>query len=75
LIKDGEEILPSFWSDNYFSIPGHGTVTVTVTCPTAVTRQSGEVMLDGSGSTADRMPALRLDGWNLSEKEMGLNGN
>ena len=33
LIRDGEEVLPSYWSDNYFSIPAGGSVTVKVSCP------------------------------------------
>jgi Exo-beta-D-glucosaminidase Ig-fold domain len=32
---NGEEILPSYWSDNYFSIPAGQSVTVTVSCPAA----------------------------------------
>jgi hypothetical protein len=33
--SNGEEILPSYWSDNYFSIPAGQSVTVTVSCPAA----------------------------------------
>ena len=33
--ENGEEILPSYWSDNYFSIPAGKSVTVTVSCPAA----------------------------------------
>jgi hypothetical protein len=29
----GDEILPSYWSDNYFSIPAGQAITVTVSCP------------------------------------------
>ena len=31
--NNGDEILPSYWSDNYFSIPAGQSVTVTVSCP------------------------------------------
>jgi len=31
--NNGDEILPSYWSDNYFSIPAGESVTVTVSCP------------------------------------------
>lgn len=31
--NSGDEILPSYWSDNYFSIPAGQSVTVTVSCP------------------------------------------
>ncbi|HET6256327.1 MAG TPA: glycoside hydrolase family 2 TIM barrel-domain containing protein [Puia sp.] len=39
LIRDGEEVLPSYWSDNYFSIPAGGSVTVRVSCPGGTTPQ------------------------------------
>lgn len=39
LIRDGEEVLPSYWSDNYFSIPAGNTVTVRVSCPGGKTPQ------------------------------------
>ena len=50
VIKDGEEVLPSYWSDNYFSIPAGHSATVTVSCPTTM--------------TGDK-PQLRLEGWNI----------
>lgn len=50
--KDGEEILPSYWSDNYFSIPAGKTITVKVSCPAA--------------ELAGAVPQLRLEGWNIS---------
>jgi hypothetical protein len=34
--NNGDEILPSYWSDNYFSIPAGQSVTVTVSCPVAL---------------------------------------
>jgi len=34
ILKEGEEVLPSYWSDNYFSIPSGQSITVTVNCPT-----------------------------------------
>jgi hypothetical protein len=30
---NGDEILPSYWSDNYFSIPAGQAITLTVSCP------------------------------------------
>ena len=50
VIKDGEELLPSYWSDNYFSIPAGQSVTVKVSCPVALTGPA---------------PDLRLEGWNI----------
>ena len=44
LIRNGEEVLPSYWSDNYFSIPAGGSVTVKVSCPAG---QSPQLRLEG----------------------------
>ncbi|HTR30366.1 MAG TPA: glycoside hydrolase family 2 TIM barrel-domain containing protein [Puia sp.] len=44
LIRNGEEVLPSYWSDNYFSIPAGGAITVTVSCPAG---QSPQLRLEG----------------------------
>jgi hypothetical protein len=51
VVVDGEEVLPSYWSDNYFSIPAGQSVTVKVSCPQAI--------------LAGRAPQLRLEGWNI----------
>jgi hypothetical protein len=51
VIVKGEEVLPSYWSDNYFSIPAGQSITVNVSCPLAV--------LDGQEAQ------LRLEGWNI----------
>jgi hypothetical protein len=53
----GEEVLPSYWSDNYFSIPAGGSVTVKVSCPTALTGGA---------------PQLRLEGWNTGATTVAL---
>src|ERR1700722_5104700 len=52
VIRDGEEVLPSYWADNYFSIPGGESITVKVSCPAAE--------LTGA------VPQLRLEGWNIA---------
>jgi exo-1,4-beta-D-glucosaminidase len=57
VVKDGEEVLPSYWSDNYFSIPAGQSMTITVSCPTSMT-----------GSK----PQLRLEGWNIPASTMPL---
>jgi hypothetical protein len=51
LIAKGEEVLPSYWSDNYFSIPAGQSITVKVSCPIA--------------ALAGQAPQLRLEGWNI----------
>jgi len=59
VIKDGQEILPSYWSDNYFSIPAGKTVTVMVNCPLNL--------------LAGAPPDLRLDGWNIAPLRQRIN--
>jgi exo-1,4-beta-D-glucosaminidase len=58
VIAGGEEVLPSYWSDNYFSVPAGQAITVKVSCPVAA--------LQG------RTPELRLEGWNIAGKTSGL---
>ena len=53
VVSGGEEVLPSFWSDNYFSIPAGEERTVTVRYPVAVMKEAG------AGE-------IRLEGWNLN---------
>ena len=52
VVKDGEEVLPSYWSDNYFSIPAGKSITVKVSCPVEELRGA--------------IPQLRLEGWNIA---------
>jgi len=58
VVKDDEEVLPSYWSDNYFSVPPGETITATVSCPL--------VKLKGAAVR------LRLEGWNISPELMPL---
>ncbi|HTI11966.1 MAG TPA: glycoside hydrolase family 2 TIM barrel-domain containing protein [Puia sp.] len=58
VIKAGEEVLPSYWSDNYFSLPAGQTVQVTVSCPMA--------------ALAGTLPQLRLEGWNIRSQSLLL---
>jgi hypothetical protein len=53
LIRDGEEVLPSYWSDNYFSIPGGSSITVRVSCPAGKTPQ---LRLEGWNITPATQP-------------------
>jgi Exo-beta-D-glucosaminidase Ig-fold domain/Glycosyl hydrolases family 2/Glycosyl hydrolases family 2, TIM barrel domain/Beta-galactosidase jelly roll domain len=55
LIRDGEEVLPSFWSDNYFSIPARGSVTVRVSCPAGKTPQ---LRLEGWNIATATLPLI-----------------
>ena len=58
LMSQGEEVLPSFWSNNYFTLaPGEST-ELSVSCP--------------SVKLKDSEPVLRVSGWNVPLKEVGL---
>ncbi|MEO8819446.1 MAG: sugar-binding domain-containing protein [Ginsengibacter sp.] len=59
IIKNGKEILPSFWSDNYFSLSPNESTTVTVSIPNATIK--------------DGKPQLALSGWNVEKKNYDLN--
>jgi exo-1,4-beta-D-glucosaminidase len=52
VIRDGEEVMPSYWSDNYFSIPAGKSITIKVSCPVEELRGA--------------IPQLRLEGWNIA---------
>lgn len=52
VMVNNEEVLPCFWSDNYFSLAPSESTTVTVGCP--------EVKLNG------RRPEIKISGWNVN---------
>ena len=58
LIIGEDEILPSFWSDNYFTLAPGESITSTVGCP-PVTIHGG-------------IPVLRVEGWNVEESVIPL---
>ncbi len=58
VMAGGAEILPSFWSESYFTLAPSETTTVTVTCPLA--KLTGMV------------PVLKVSGWNVQAKEISL---
>ncbi|HUX96608.1 MAG TPA: glycoside hydrolase family 2 TIM barrel-domain containing protein [Bacteroidales bacterium] len=58
LLKDGEEVLPSFWSGNYISLlPGEQT-SLKVSCPEDL----------AAGGTM----SIKISGWNVPGKEIKL---
>jgi hypothetical protein len=59
LMSDGEEVLPSYWSANYFTLAPGDSKEVSVTCPLS--------KLTGEG------PLMKVSGWNVAEKSVGLN--
>jgi hypothetical protein len=53
-----EEILPSFWSANYFTLAPGESLTITVGCPPA--------------SINGGVPMLKVGGWNVEESAIPL---
>jgi hypothetical protein len=58
LLNDGEDVLPCFWSANYFSLAPKESITVTLTAPTA--------QLGGENQE------IKITGWNLDEQRILL---
>lgn len=58
LMKQGEEIMPSYWTNNYFSLAPSETITVTVTAPVA---KLGAVQ-----------PTVLVEGWNINQQTVSL---
>jgi len=58
IMVDGEELLPSFWSENYITLAPSETTTLTVSCPLAG--------LNG------KIPSIEISGWNVNRQELAL---
>ncbi len=58
LMMDGEEITPSFWSANYFTLAPGESMNVSVGCP--------------AEKLGSRNPVLRIEGWNILAIEVEL---
>ncbi len=58
LLNDEENVLPCFWSANYFSLAPKESITVTLTAPTA--------QLGGENHE------IKITGWNLDEQRISL---
>jgi hypothetical protein len=61
LMNDDEEVLPSFWSDNYFSINAGENKTITVSCTPDKINQT--------------VTKLKVEGWNIKEQTISLPSN
>jgi beta-galactosidase/beta-glucuronidase len=55
----GEEVLPSFWSENYFTLAPEETKTITVSCPQV--------------NVNNKAPELKISGWNVPEQILLFN--
>jgi len=55
VMAGGKEVLPSFWSESYFTLAPYESITINVTCPLA--------------SLGNSVRSLKVSGWNVEEKE------
>jgi hypothetical protein len=53
-----EEMLPSFWTANYFTLAPSETITLSVSCPVA--------KLNGTN------PGIKISGWNVGDMILKL---
>lgn len=58
LISDEEEVLPSYWSANYFSLAPGESITVTVSASSTLKSKNREIMIEG---------------WNIEKQSVKLN--
>jgi len=56
LMVGDEEVLPSYWSSNYFTLAPSETTTVTVSCPSVKIRSE--------------KPVIEISGWNVDKQEL-----
>ncbi|HYK43795.1 MAG TPA: glycoside hydrolase family 2 TIM barrel-domain containing protein [Parafilimonas sp.] len=61
LMIDDEEIAPSFWSNNYFSLTANESITINLSCPVEKLNH--------------KQPKLVTSGWNVAAQSIDLNGN
>jgi len=59
LMSEGQEILPCYWSANYFSLAPGESIAVTVSCSSNLLKGSKQ--------------EIQLDGWNLDRQMISLN--
>jgi hypothetical protein len=59
LMLAGAEVLPSFWSDNYFTLAPSESTTITVSCPAVKTKSL--------------KPELKISGWNVKSQMLLIN--
>lgn len=60
LLSDGEEVLPCYWSANYFTLAPGESITVKASCSTNQLKSKTQI--------------IQLDGWNLDKEVISLNG-
>jgi hypothetical protein len=58
LMNEGVEVLPSLWSESYFTLAPSETKTITVTCP--------------ASAMASGKPEIKISGWNVEGRTIAF---
>jgi len=58
LIKNGEEVMPSYWTGNYFTLAPHESTTASVSAPAA--------------KLGNAQPTVLVEGWNIDKQVITL---
>jgi len=58
LMKNGEEVMPSYWTGNYFTLAPNESITVAVSAPIA--------------KLGKEQPSVLVEGWNLAKQVVSL---
>ncbi|HAL83816.1 MAG TPA: hypothetical protein DCO83_17555 [Mucilaginibacter sp.] len=58
LMKNGEEVMPSYWTGNYFTLAPHESITVSVSAPLA--------------KLGSAKPTVLVEGWNIDKQVISL---
>jgi hypothetical protein len=61
LMKGDEEVMPSYWTANYFTLAPHERITVSVSAPVA--------------KLGNTTPTVLLEGWNAEKQTISLSVN
>jgi hypothetical protein len=61
LMKNGEEVMPSYWTGNYFTLAPKESITVSVSAPLAKLGSSE--------------PTVLVEGWNIEKQVISLSAN
>ena len=58
LMKNGEEVMPSYWTANYFTLAPNESITVSVSAPVA--------------KLGKEQPTVLVEGWNIAKQVIAL---
>jgi hypothetical protein len=60
-MKNGEEVMPSYWTGNYFTLAPKESITISVSAPVA--------------KLGSDEPTILVEGWNVEKQVINLSTN